>query len=199
MKQMTKTVTKIKVSPEEMQEHKEEQLNAAIQKAAAQVREAATVLLQWATDAKATSEWTFMPNKDVYYIPEIVGVMPNLRNFEATFQQCSNGNFAQPSAEQMKFSDFDGDFPTEREAEKCFTNENRYFRKNDKGETAKGILAKDGCHDGATYRTKDGFFCFNIYQGYRKEAYGRGAGNDYGWNIPIHRFRGKNSAAVSRS
>ena len=96
MKQMTKTVTKIKVSPEEMQAYKEEQLNAAIQKAAASVQEAATVLLQWAADAKATSEWTFMSNKDVYYIPEIVGVMPNLRNFAATFQRCSDGVFVPP-------------------------------------------------------------------------------------------------------
>ena len=195
MTQTTKTITNIKVSPEEMKTYKEEQLNAAIQKAAAQVQEAAAVLLQWAADAKATSEWTFMSNKDVYYIPEIVGVMPNLRNFAATFQKCSDGVFVPPSAEQMKFSDFSGDFPTQREAAQCFLERNRYFRKSGDGY----IYVRNEPHDGATCKIKNNFCCFNVYRNGTTEKYGDGSSSDYGWNIPIHRFHGNNSSPVSFS
>ena len=190
MNQTTKTVKKIKVSPDEMTAYKENTSDKLIDETAEQVNHHADILLSWAKINKIDKNWTYISNKDVYYIPEIVGVMPNLLNFEATYQRC-NLNFSAPSVEQMKFSGFNGDFPTSLEAGKCFNNKSRYFR-NGQFIRVKGIN-----HDGATCKYKGSFACYNLYRGNAVQTYGSGDSNDWGWNIPIFRFNGQDSPAIT--
>lgn len=189
MSQITKTITKIKVSPEEMQLYKEAEIDGIIQTFAAQVAERADALSVWAKNAKAQSAWIYMANKDVYYIPQIVGVMPNLENFDATAQNCADLHFKAPS--DMIFSGFDGDFPTIEEAKRSFGNQNIYCRDE------KHILVKGQLHDGATVKNGVAFACFNVYRGGETKMYGAGRSADNGWNIPIFRFNGEDSAPVS--
>ena len=190
MKQMTKTIKKIKVSPEEMANYKEEQLDLVISNMTEQVSHYAHILFEW-TKKISKDAWIYMGNKKVYYIPEIVGIMPDLVSFETSVQQCSNAAFTVPSEEKMKFGGFRGEFPTENEAKKCFHNENRYFR------SGKYISVNGEIHDGVTCKNQNSFFCYNIYRDGKIERYGNGASNDYGWNIPIYRFNGEDSSAVS--
>ena len=85
MSRITKTITKIHVSPEEIAVYKAAEINSLIETFAAQVEERADALLAWAKNSNVQTAWTYMANKDVFYIPQLVGVMPNLENFDASF------------------------------------------------------------------------------------------------------------------
>lgn len=192
MNQTTKTVKTIRVSPREMTAYKEDMLDKMIGNAAQQVNHYADIILNWARSNKVDKTWTYIVNKDVYYIPEIVGVMPNLVNFETGAQQCSNAAFDPPSVEKMKFGEFNGDFPTAAEAKKCFSKTDRYCRKE------KYITVKGTDHDGVTCKYRNNsFVCYNIYRDGKIEKYGEGSSSDYGWNIPIYRFNEENSASIT--
>lgn len=191
MIQPTKTITKIAVSPEEMAIYKGVELDGALGKLAAQIQ--ANAFLQWAKTKRIHETWMYIPNKDVYYIPEIVGVMPNLKTFEASYHNTGSlfsVSDAKKKMELMNFGDFVGDFPTEQEAVKCFSDVSRYFR------TGSYIQVGGTSQEGVTYTRGSAFFCFNVCQS-RHDEYGRGSYGDNGWNIPVHRFNGKDSDAVS--
>lgn len=191
MSQTTKTVTKIKVSPQEMTAYKEDALKSMIAEAAQQINNYADILLSWAKANNVDKNWSYIDNKDVYYIPEIVGVMPNLVDFNTTLQQCSNANFTAPSVDKMTFGGFSGNFPTAEEATKCFGNGNRYFR------DGIYIKVKGENRNGVTCISRKAFTCYNTYRGGIFQKYGEGNSGDYGWNIPIFRFNGENSAPVT--
>ncbi|MCR5833901.1 MAG: hypothetical protein K6G55_04545 [Selenomonadaceae bacterium] len=190
MNQTTKTVTKIKVSSEKMNEYKEAKIDSLIADVAQQVSRYATVLIEWANRLPKNS-LIYMYSKDVYYFPEIVGVMPNLENFNKTCQCCDNSSFNAPPVEKMKFGGFEGDFPTADEAKKCFADSGRYFRNDN------FIRVNGTNHDGVTCKYRNDFACYNVYRGGIIQKYGNGNGGDYGWNIPIYRFNGKDSSPVS--
>ena len=191
MSRITKTITKIHATPEEMAGYREAEINRLIETFAAQVEERADALLVWAKNSNVQSTWTYMANKDVFYIPQIVGVMPNLENFDASFQNCADPMFKAPSDEKMNFAGFDGDFPTLEEANRSLGNQNIYCR------DGKYIQVKGVPHDGTTVKHGNRFACFNVYRGGETKIYGEGTSADNGWNIPIYRFNGKNSSPVS--
>lgn len=184
MSQITKTITKIKVSPEEMQLYKEAEIDSIIQTFAAQVAERADALSVWAKNAKADSQQTYMVNKDVYYIPQIVGVMPNLENINVTYHRCSDANFQKPNDKYMKFAGFAGDFPTPHEAVGCFPGGGY-------------IQLKGAYREGVTVKYRNSFACYNRYQSGEIKKYGDGSSSHNGWNIPIFRFNGEDSPPVS--
>ena len=190
MSRITKTITKIHVSPEEIAVYKAAEINSLIETFAAQVEERADALLAWAKNSNVQTAWTYMANKDVFYIPQLVGVMPNLENFDASFQNCADPMFKAPSDEKMNFAGFDGDFPTLEEANRSLGNQNIYCREG------KYILVKGVPHDGTTVKHGNRFACFNVYRGGETKIYGEGTSADNGWNIPIYRFNGKNSSPV---
>lgn len=191
MSQTTKTVKSIRVSPKEMTAYKEDMLDKMIDNAAQQVNHYVDIILDWARSNKVDKTWTYIVNKDVYYIPEIVGVMPNLVNFKTSAQECSDSAFDAPSVEKMKFGEFNGDFPTATEAKKCFSKTDRYCRKG------KYITVKGADHDGVTCKYRNAFVCYNTYRDGKIEKYGEGSSGDYGWNIPIYRFNGEDSAVIT--
>lgn len=191
MSRITKTITKIHVTPEEMAGCREAEINSRIETFAAQMQERADALLVWAKNSNVQNTWTYMANKDVFYIPQLVGVMPNLGDFDVTVQGCSNSLVKYPTDEQMKFADFEGDFPTESEAKRCFDSTDIYCRQG------KYIRVKNNDYDGVSVRSGNTLVCYNLYRGGKTENYGAGSSSDKGANIPIHRFNGKNSSAVS--
>lgn len=196
MSRTTKTVAKIKVSAEEMTVCKEETLAAIVQLAAERIQKEAEALCAWAKNEQADTIWTYMPNKDIFYVPQIVGVMPNLAVFEATCQKCSNSSFEMPSAEQMKFAGLAGDFPTPNEASRSFGRSDIYCR------DGRFIRVKNTTHDGVTvqpewYSGRLCYRCYNICRGGVTQRYGEGSSSDSCWNIPIYRFNGEDSPTVS--
>ncbi len=191
MSRITKTITKIHVTPEEMAGYREVELNSRIETFAAQVQEHADALLVWAKNANVQKTWTYMANKDVYYVPQIVGIMPNLENFDASCQQGSDSNFDKPGIEYMNFAGFEGDFPTPDEASKLHA----YC-----GYTSCGthyVRVKRQDLQGITVKYRNAFAIYNVYSGGKTVRYGDDSSSYYGWNIPIHRFNGENSSDVS--
>ena len=190
MSQNTKTVSKIKVLPESMAQCCEDQLNASLQQEEATLHGHADGILALVKQLIKSNAWVYMENMDVYYIPRIVGVMPNLERFNTTAQQCSNASFNAPTVEQMAFAGFSGDFPTAHEAKCCFGNQNVYCV------DGKCIKVKGTNHDGVTVNAKKYFACYNLYRDKKLEKYGDGSSSDYGWNIPIFRFNGEDSEPI---
>ena len=195
MSRITKTITKIHVSPEAMAGYKEAEINSLIETFAAQVEERADALLVWAKNSNVQTAWTYMANKDVFYIPQIVGVMPNLENFDASCQRGSDFSFQMPDAKYMKFAGFEGDFPTSHEASQCLAKRDAYCIYNSYGSYYVRVKGKD--LQGITVKYRSAFAIYNVYSGGNTIQYGDDSGGYYGWNIPIHRFNGKNSSAVS--
>lgn len=194
MSRITKTITKIRVSPEEMADYKAAEINSLIETFAAQVEERADALLVWAKNSNVQNTWTYMANKDVFYIPQLVGVMPNLENFDASFQKGSNSSFQMLDAEYMNFAGFAGDFPTAHEAAQCLQGE-AYCIHRAYGSDYIRVKGKD--FHGITVKYRNAFAIYNIYSGRNTVRYGDDSGSYYGWNIPIYRFNGKNSSSVS--
>ncbi len=171
------------------EERKADMLAQMISDAAHLVNHYADTLLKWARKNDVDKKWTYMSNKDVYYIPDIVGIMPNLKNFEASAQQCSNPSFAVPSVAEMNFGGFKGDFPTAKEAEKIY---GRICKNRRLPISVRGVE-----HDGLTCKYHNSFVCYNTYRGGSTYRYGEGYDYDYGWNLPIYRFHGENSSAIT--
>ncbi len=191
MSQTTRTVKTVKVPSEAMQAYKDAMLEKMISDAAEKVKRSADTLWDWAKSHDITKNWTYMSNKDVYYIPDIAGIMPNWEKFEATFQNC-NCAFGKPSMEKMKFGGFEGDFPTEKEAV-IICRQATGFKRDD----GKALIVKGVSHDGLTCRYKGSFACYNLYRRCQTVVYGRGTSEDYGWNIPIVRFHGEDSMGIT--
>ena len=187
--QTTKTVSKIKVSPEEIDHVKDQQFYAIIQREADRISEIADIVLQFAS--RLMSDWIYMINKYVYYIPQIVGVMPNLNYFSTSYQNCAESTVVIDS-ELMKFFGFDGVLPTLQEAQECFATNRNFISGN------KIVVSNTAC-DGMTYKFDGGYGCFNVYRSRISQIYGQGSSSDHGWNIPIFRFNGENSKPVSNS
>ena len=196
MSKVTKTIEKIKISENEIAAYREAQLAAVVQESAAEIEKQVAALCTWAENEQARTLWTYMPDKDVFYIPQIVGVMPNLAVFNASCQKCSDASFNVPSEEYMMFAGFAGDFPTPTEAARCFANKGVYCV------TDNYIQVRNTNRDGVTvrpewYSGRYRYRCYNRYRGCSLQRYGDGSGDDSGWNIPIYRFNGEDSPAVS--
>lgn len=199
MNEITKTITKIKLSPEELklyeQEHKSaerqsDKIQSIVSVLLDELKVQVDILLLNTKKLLEGDSWVYMGNKDVYYIPRIVGIMPNLQTFDATYRQCSY-SFNAPSVAQMSFAGFSGDFPTQREAELCFKDTGAYCI------SGRYVKVQSINHDGVTIKNGNVFACYNLYRGYRIIMYGYGESTDCGWNIPIFRFNGIDSAPVS--
>lgn len=193
MIQTTKTVSKIKVSPEEMSLYKNQQIGLVIQIEIDQVNKSVALLLKWLKNIVVASDasWIYMENRNVYYIPQIVGVMPNLNYFSTSYQNCAESTVVIDS-ELMKFSGFDGVLSTLQETQACFATNRNFISGN------KIVVSNTAC-DGMTYKFDGGYGCFNVYRGRISQIYGQGSSSDHGWNIPIFRFNGENSKLVSDS
>ena len=145
----------------------------------------------------AANEWIQMGNKDVYYINDIVGLMPNLNNFDSAGHSEYYGY--SESTDRYKFGGFQGDLMTGTEARKCFNDRINYFR-NSNG----WIAHKNGnWYEGLTYKNGSEYWWMYTNNSY-KYAQGRHDTrmNSYHYNIsmlsvPIYRFNGKDSSPAT--
>ena len=137
-----------------------------------------------------SADYIYIANKDVYYIPSIVGLFPNINKFSTSWYGCSNGTLSKDTLKNsysLKVGNFDGYLPTEIEVNKCVQNElirnGLYIRLN----------GNNKC--GLAYERENEFWAYDIYCN-RKDLFGNGDGH-YVWVMPIYRLNGINSKPVS--
>lgn len=121
---MTKIITTLPVSAEDLQNFKDDALKTLIVKAAAQIEAKFTPLYDEFTARFNADEWIYMGNKDVYYNNDVFGLWPDLAMIDCRAQYSYENYFLN----NFKFEDFDGDLPTFYEAGISFVNKSKYFR-----------------------------------------------------------------------
>ena len=130
------------------------------------------------------NNWVYMSEKDVYYVPSIVGLIPNLKNHKCisiggydTLTYCEK---------DITFSGFRGVIPSKSEAIKCFCDVD-YFRNGNYvqvcGDTRYFVYYK------AKKRNKK-------YAPYNNTKASDGSWSD-AWLIPIYRFNGVDAQPIS--
>lgn len=187
---MTKIITKLPVTADALKAFKESALKKIIDEAAGVLEEKFFTLCSEVANRLNSGEWILM-DKDVYYINDIVALMPSGDNYNFyQIPEHTNYTFA---ADKLKFGKFDGDLMTESEMTKCFNDKLGYFRSSDGYGSVCGFR-------GITFK-KNGqywyrYFYKNSYKGTTRQ-HGNRTDNDSMVSIPIFRLNGEDSEPVS--
>ena len=132
-------------------------------------------------------EWLLLqtPNKgNVYYVHDIACLVPDLKTFVCDYKSCRS-NFRSSWVSNLSFAGFNGELPTQEEAQKCFwENKHPFVSKtgqiNVRGAAKSAVAYREGSRYGFLYKG------INVYSW--------GSSNAVAWLIPICRLEGKNSA-----
>lgn len=191
---MTKIVTKLPVSAEKLQEFKESSLKKMIAEAAKKLEVDFAALCTEFNNRFNKNEWILM-EKDVYYINDIVGIIPNLSNLDP-YSIAEYNNYIY-NADTLKFAGFQGNLPTLNEIKKCFNDNNYYFRDGNGGIAVKGNAYS---YRGLTYiHTNKGYWYYYIYNNRYKniaDKHGNRTDGDAMLSLPIFRFNGVDSEKI---
>lgn len=190
---MTKIVTKLPVSAEDFKNFRENALKKMIAAATSKLEGNFSVLCLEFTNRFNANEWIFMSNKDLCYINDIFGIMPNLSHFDS--MGYGEGVSYNRDDSRLKFQGFQGDLMTESEAEKCFNDRITYFRNSSGGIAHSG----DSHYAGLTYK-KNGTYWWmytnNSYK-YQRNCHGVYGHSDTMLSIPIFRFGKENNPVAT--
>ena len=148
-------------------------------------------------------EWIFLVNKDtpddaqkeVYYIPEIVGLMPNLKKRECPYSRADYA-YDESFLNGLDFAGFKGVLPTEYEARACFNlNERQRYCLNNYGV----LQVLGSSYSGLTFKKQNEYWCLHTHNNGLafncSYKYGLGPSGYY-FTIPIHRFGDQDSKPV---
>lgn len=200
----TKSIKTLPISAAKFKAFKQARLKEMIAKKAGEIAQEFAGLTAEFEERLNAHEWVFLINKDdpgntdkeVYYIPEIVGLMPNLEK-RACDKQYGNGGYNTDLLTRLDFANFKGDLPTEKEARACF---NRTERTRYCFDSSGYIVVRNESRYGCSFKKKNGYWCLYTHSNsaYQNGSWKHGNGtSDYYWTIPIHRFAEENSEPVS--
>ena len=187
---MTKIITKLPVSAEDLQNFKDDALKTLIIKAAAQFEEKFTSLYDEFTKRFNADEWIQMSNKDVFYNNDVFGLFPNLNRRQCDFCD-SYYNYNESFLNRLDFEGFKGDLPTYGEVVVSFVTKTKYFRDG-------GYIKVCGTnYRGLTYRHDTGRYAY--YSVYDNASHFHNDSYRWGnmWTIPIFRFGTKDSKGTA--
>lgn len=186
---MTKIVKTLPITEQELADFKkkkiEEWINADCEKIEQQIDE----LIKFIGNRIKSQEYIYMLNKKVFYIPDIVGLFPNVNNFNVNYRQNAAYGFNTDILKKnlLNFSGFNGTLPSEKEVNKCARNSlirnGGYIRINE----------SDGF--GLAYKENNTFKAYDVYND-RKTLFGNGYSRDI-WVMPICRLNGIDSKPIS--
>ncbi len=132
------------------------------------------------------------PSQSVYYVHDIVGLLTDLNNWDLPYQD-GNKEFNKEILKNLSVGGFSGNILTELEVKKCFNDNVKMFR-----DSSSGDIQWQSQVAGVTFKKGEGFFYYITNNEKKYQTYPYGAG--VSWlivTIPVHRFRGENSAPVS--
>lgn len=182
---MTKIVDKLPVMADILEKFRVASLTRATESLTADF----AALCAEFTTRFANNKWILMGNKDVYYVNDIVGLLPNLAN--RSCDHCSGYyKYKTDFLNNLKFAGcFDGDLPTYNEAVKCFVNQTKYFR------DGSYIMVCGTRLYGLTYKNGSQYWYYNTYH---NGAWQHDTNyNEDVWTIPFFRFNGEDSAPAT--
>lgn len=189
---MTKIVKTLPITEQKLANFKksriEEWINADCEKIEQQLLE----LTSYINEQINNKKWIYIKDKDVYYIPDIVAIFPNLTHYTIKNGARADQYFTYNENINMTFFGFEGDIPTDKEAKKCFNSNLSYFRD---GNYLK--LNSGNNIDGLFVQINGKIYQYNIYRGYSINNNGSGPSSDYIQCIPIFRLNDINSEFIT--
>lgn len=187
---MTKIVKTLPIMENELADFKKKKIEKWIDSDCEKIEQKLKELVEFIDKQVKSQEFIYIANKDVYYIPSIVGLFPNIGKFNTSWYKCSSYNLNENVLKNdysLKVGNFDGDLPTEIEVNKCIKN--KLIRNNNY------IKLNDCSYRGLAYKKEKEFWAYDVYC-QRKDLFGNGDGHGI-WIMPIYRLNGINSEPVS--
>ena len=186
---MTKIVKTLPIAESELADFREKKIEKWIDSDCEKIELQLKELVEFIDEQIKSQDYIHIANKKIYYIPSIVGLFPDVNKFNISWYNFASHNFKEYELKyySLKVGDFDGDLPTEIEANECIKNKliryNNYIRLNNTN------------YYGLAYKKKNEFWAYDVYC-QRKDLFGNGGGNAI-WIMPIYRLNGINSKPVS--
>lgn len=187
---MTKIVKTLPITENELADFKKKKIEKWIDSDCEKIEQQLKELVEFIDEQVKSQDYIYIANKDVYYIPSIVGLFPNIGKFNTNWCRCASSNLDENILKNyysLKVGIFDGDLPTEIEVNNCVKNKlirnGSYIRLN--GSDRYGLA----------YKKENEFWAYEIHN-QRKDLFGNGNGNNI-WIMPIYRLNGINSEPVS--
>ena len=174
---MTKIITKLPITSDDLRHFKDDSLRQMISEAVTALEAEFNTLCEEFYHRFTNNEWILMGNKDVYYINAIFGLMPNIANLTMSYQ-CGNERYSFPD---LDFGGFTGTLPTEVEARRCFNATTSYFR------LSSGTVDKSGgVRGGVVFIRGSEAWCLNLE---KDRTYRHAPGSDNRWMMTVPGFR----------
>lgn len=187
---MTKIVKTLPIMENELADFKKKKIEKWIDSDCEKIEQQLADLVEFVDKLVKSQEYIYISNKDVYYIPSIVGLFPNVVNFNTSLY-CYGNNTLNKNEVKSKYSlkvgNFDGCLPTEIEANKCVKN--KLIRNSNY------IKMGGNNYYGLAYERENEIWAYETYNDF-KAKFGKGNGNAI-WIMPIYRLNGINSEFVS--
>lgn len=191
---MTKIVKTLPITQQELADFKkkkiEEWINADCEKIEQQIDE----LVKFIDEQIKSQDYIYMSNQQVYYIPSIVGLFPDVNNFDVNCVRNDYYSFSNEELKQnfkLKLNNFSGDLPSPEEIDKCTSNSlirnGAYIRLNNNDKY------------GLAYKAQNNqIYASNVYRN-RKWLFGGNynSSHDGIWIMPICRLNGINSKYIT--
>lgn len=180
----TKQIFAIPIAENISTENPDQKLKKIIEQTATKIEKYFEPLFAEFNKKFQDNQWILMQNKDVYYIDDVFGIMPNLYNFDS--MTCLEHKLYSPDPDRLKFSGFQGDLLTETEARRCFNDKIHYFRNSE------GNIARKGknWYRGLTFKSGNFYkymYTYNRFK-YDIDYHGNKTDSDAMLSIPIFRF-----------
>ena len=189
---MTKIVKTLPITENELADFKKKKIEKWIDSDCEKIKQQLKELVEFIDEQVKSQEYIYIANKDVFYIPSIVGLFPNINKFDVSNYKSDYNSFSQEQLKEnfnLSFSGFLGELPSTKEIDKCVNNK----------------LIRDGSyiklnninHRGLAYKGNNNqIYAYNTYRN-EKWNFGQNAYSDEIWIMPIYRLNGINSQLVS--
>lgn len=187
---MTKIVKTLPIIENELVDFKKKKIEKWINTDCEKIEQRLKELVEFINEQVKSQDYIYIANKDVYYIPSIVGLFPNVNKFNINFfrkSYCKLDENMLKNNFSLKVGNFDGDLPTEIEVNKCVGN--KLIRSD-------SYIRLNCCrYYGLTYKKEKEFWSYDVCC-QRKDLFGKGDGHII-WIMPIYRLNGINSKPIS--
>lgn len=194
---MTKIVSRLPITAGELDVWNQNTIAAWIDEDCRELERQLENLCKYVNDRLINDKSVFMSNKGVWYIPDIVGLFPDVNHcgyLVSSAVPSSNVYSTIASTYGVKeenifiFSQFDGTLPSCEEVKKCVAipliRSGNYIKLNGK------------YNYGLAYRQKDTIWAYNLYDVEDRE-FGRCAYVRDIWVMPIYRLKGRDAQPIT--
>lgn len=188
---MTKIMKTLPITEQELADFKKNRIEEWINADCEKIEQKIDELVKFIDKQIKSQDYIYIANKDVYYIPSIVGLFPNAASFgigsRSDYDSLSNEDIQKNFT--FNFKGFEGTLPSEYECDKCV--QNTLIR------NGSYIQLNGNSNYGLAYINESNEICANNVYRNRKWRFYSNSSRDAIWIMPIYRLNGVDSELIS--